>query len=1764
LSSAASQTFAVGQAAALASTLTVTDSSTPTITAAQDIRIRIPAALSMIWDTSVTTVTLGGGAAGKVSATGVTYEDSNRTAVINVTTDFAASDQVTIANLKFASFTAASSADSLQLVVSGSGGGTAATDDKTKTIVASATLSSTASQIFTVGQASTTASTLTVTDSASASITAAQDIRIRIPATFNMIWDTSVTTVTLGGGAAGKVSASGVTYEESNRTAVINVTTNFAASDQVTIAGLKFTNFSAASAADNLELVVAGSGGATAGADDKSISITAASGSNPIVSASSTAAATTTSSTDVVMDGMTVTPGAGDYLVAFSTTVGSSSVGTIYASIYVNGVKQAHTERQQYQEGSIVGSYEPMMTYGHVTVGAGQTVDIRWRRTAGTATAQARTLNLYPVAASDVTQVTATADATTSSASFTLLSGMTISPAAGTYLALFSTSTESTATDTIIDTSLFVGGTQLAHTQRSFTEEPSIPDTPFVQAILAKVTVTAGQAVEVQWRNSGTAGSVTAHQRTLTLYKVDPANIAEATATTDTTSSATSYGLLNSMTLTPGAGTYLALFSSSFYYGSQGSSPVTYHSLYVNGAQLAETERQPTHESSLDYTNIPVATNGVVSPGAGQAVEVRWRSSATDTRTAHQRTLVLLKQAAATTKLSSAANQTFTVGQAAALASTMTVTDGSTPTVTAAQDLRIRIPAGLNMTFDPAVTTVALGGTAAGKVSTTPTYESGNKVAVLNVTSNFTAGQTLTIDGLKFGSFSAASAASSLELVVAGSGGATEATDDKTKTIVAPATLSSASNQTFTVGQASTTAATITVTDSSVATITSSQEIRIRIPAALNMTWDTSVTTITRGGTASGKVSATLLAYEDSNKTAVINVTTNFANSDTLTIDGLKFTNFSAASAANSLQLVVSGSGGATAATDDKTITIIALASLSSAAHQFFTVGQASTTAATMTVTDGSTPTITAAQDLRIRIPAGFNMTFDPTITTVTLGGTASGKMSATLLAYEDSNRTAVLNVTTNFATGDQLTIAGLKFTNFTAASAASNLQLVVAGSGGATAATDDKLITIAVPGTLSLYSAANQVFTVGQGATAALMMTVTDGSTPAINATQDIRIQIPAGLNMTFDPTVTTATLGGTAAGKVSTTPTYESGNKVVVLDVTTSFGSNDELTIAGLKFTNFSAVSAADSLELVITGSGGATATTDDKTITIIAIASLSSAAHQSFSVGQASTAAATITVTDSSTPIITAAQDIRIRIPPALSMTWDTSVTSVTLGGTASGKVNSTGLTYEDSNKTVRLNVTSDFSSGQTLTIAGLKFTNFTAVSAQHLQLVVSGSGGATAAIDDKTITITGAAGGGAVTPEQTIDACVDSATPGVVAVDSTSTNTGTGSTVDVTHTVSGSDRLMLVGISTLNDSTVSSVVWDPSGANQSASLVTGCNRLSANGEMWMYQLVAPATGTHTLRVTFTTSESAVVGVTSFTGVDQTTPLGTCVVANGDPGPASVTVSSAAGELVFDTVASDENVTAYAGQTVLWDVTTPANGGASTKPGAASVTMQWSAGSTGWAIGAVPIKPAGASFTSLTLPSWTPQANELMLVGVVMRKTNSSAPTVSGNGVTWTEVADFVNTLRSVSGSPSHRIALFRASGASPTAGAITVSAPGNDLPVYAAAVRLSGVDTAVNQGIEAVNSTEAGTTDNANMKVSVTTATANAMALAWGGQRNSRVLTLPAEETLLARAATGSAVTCGRRRSPRRRQRIWARTTTSTALRRGPSSESRSSP
>ena len=194
---------------------------------------------------------------------------------------------------------------------------------------------------------------------------------------------------------------------------------------------------------------------------------------------------------------------------------------------------------------------------------------------------------------------------------------------------------------------------------------------------------------------------------------------------------------------------------------------------------------------------------------------------------------------------------------------------------------------------------------------------------------------------------------------------------------------------------------------------------------------------------------------------------------------------------------------------------------------------------------------------------------------------------------------------------------------------------------------------------------------------------------------------------------------------------------------------------------------------------------------------------------------------------------------------------------------------------------------------------------------------------------------------------------------------------GNSLTWSHTISGSNRILIVGVSINNSA--GQTVLNPGGVTYAGSpltLIGVGSRANARVEMWY--LVAPATGTNNVVVTLSAGATArfVVGAVSFTNVDQTSPLGTFQSATNNTATASVTVTSVPGELVVGVLAkrnSNEGATVGAGQTEYWNrVTSNATatsnewGAGSTEQGAASVIISWTFSTARpWAIGAVPLK-------------------------------------------------------------------------------------------------------------------------------------------------------------------------------------------------------------
>lgn len=119
---------------------------------------------------------------------------------------------------------------------------------------------------------------------------------------------------------------------------------------------------------------------------------------------------------------------------------------------------------------------------------------------------------------------------------------------------------------------------------------------------------------------------------------------------------------------------------------------------------------------------------------------------------------------------------------------------------------------------------------------------------------------------------------------------------------------------------------------------------------------------------------------------------------------------------------------------------------------------------------------------------------------------------------------------------------------------------------------------------------------TVKVGETKAInTLTITEDASPQVASTTEIRIKIPTTINAFWDTTDTTATLGGTAGGAATTSPTvsYPDGDdRTLRLNVILDYLASDTLTIGGLSILGYDSATAAAALTWSVDG-GVATGT-------------------------------------------------------------------------------------------------------------------------------------------------------------------------------------------------------------------------------------------------------------------------------------------------------------------------------------------------------------------------------------------------------------------------------------------------------------------------------------------------------------------------------------------------------------------------------------------
>ncbi len=167
--------------------------------------------------------------------------------------------------------------------------------------------------------------------------------------------------------------------------------------------------------------------------------------------------------------------------------------------------------------------------------------------------------------------------------------------------------------------------------------------------------------------------------------------------------------------------------------------------------------------------------------------------------------------------------------------------------------------------------------------------------------------------------------------------------------------------------------------------------------------------------------------------------------------------------------------------------------------------------------------------------------------------------------------------------------------------------------------------------------------------------------------------------------------------------------------------------------------------------------------------------------------------------------------------------------------------------------------------------------------------------------------------------------------------------------VSHTCSGVDRLLVVGICS-KEGSVSSVTYD--GSN--LSLLAAATRGEVRTEMWY--LLAPSTGANDVVVTMDDDRTFSIGVNSYTGVNQSSTFSSNGSAVGSSSPSSITLSSSPGELVIDALgvkATDPSPNG--GQTQRTEIENEESlwHSSSDEIGASSVTISYTHNDEDWAI-------------------------------------------------------------------------------------------------------------------------------------------------------------------------------------------------------------------
>lgn len=217
-----------------------------------------------------------------------------------------------------------------------------------------------------------------------------------------------------------------------------------------------------------------------------------------------------------------------------------------------------------------------------------------------------------------------------------------------------------------------------------------------------------------------------------------------------------------------------------------------------------------------------------------------------------------------------------------------------------------------------------------------------------------------------------------------------------------------------------------------------------------------------------------------------------------------------------------------------------------------------------------------------------------------------------------------------------------------------------------------------------------------------------------------------------------------------------------------------------------------------------------------------------------------------------------------------------------------------------------------------------------------------------------------------PTQRIESITYTTNSDDISINSVSSNSQNCISCILSHTVAGTNKLLIVGVSISDNTAVSSVTY----SGQSLTLIRFDEVLSTDRRSELWYLVNPPSGTADIVVTLDQTEKVIIGAISFTNVDQSNPINVdngAIDSAGATHPSVSLTTTVDNALIVDVVSTiGGTMTPSASQTERWDLTQSllaGSGSTNQTTTETTYTMSWTnnGGLDQWAMSAAALRPA-----------------------------------------------------------------------------------------------------------------------------------------------------------------------------------------------------------